>query len=99
MRLRLNAAGRIEAELTIAECWSEIADINADGEIPSRVRAAIAAGTSVAPFVPQNGVHAEDAIDGIIFRVLFNHENRTRVLEGKAAITPQQFITALRALS
>jgi hypothetical protein len=33
-----------------------------------------------------------------IERVLFNHENRIRVLEGKAAITREQFITALKTL-
>jgi hypothetical protein len=35
---------------------------------------------------------------GIAFRVLFNHENRIRALEGKAAITATQFRTAVKAL-
>lgn len=34
----------------------------------------------------------------IIGKVLFNHENRIRALEGKAAITAAQFITAIKAL-
>lgn len=33
-----------------------------------------------------------------IGKALFNHENRIRALEGKAAITKDQFIVALKAL-
>jgi len=33
-----------------------------------------------------------------VFHVAFNHENRIRVLEGKAAITKEQFKAALAAL-
>ncbi len=42
----------------------------------------------------------EFAIDqlGAAFKVLFNHENRVRALEGKAAITALQFRTAVKAL-
>jgi hypothetical protein len=39
-----------------------------------------------------------DAWDIISLKVAFNHENRIRVLEGKAAITLAQFKTAVRAL-
>jgi chitodextrinase len=31
-------------------------------------------------------------------KVMFNHENRIRALEGKAAVTAAQFMTAVRAL-
>ncbi len=37
-------------------------------------------------------------VDVVAFKVLFNHENRIRVLENKAPITVNQFKTALRAL-
>jgi hypothetical protein len=36
-----------------------------------------------------------DAIDALVLKVLFNHENRIRTLEGKAAISAAQFKTAL----
>lgn len=36
-----------------------------------------------------------DNVDMLVFKVLFNHENRIRTLESKAAITVQQFKTAL----
>lgn len=38
------------------------------------------------------------AFDVLAFKVLFNHENRVRALEGKAAVTAAQFRTALKAL-
>lgn len=38
------------------------------------------------------------AYDMLSFKVLFNHENRVRTLEGKAAITAAQFKAALKAL-
>jgi hypothetical protein len=38
------------------------------------------------------------AASKIFARVLFSHENRIRVLEGKAQITRAQFITALKGL-
>lgn len=36
-----------------------------------------------------------DNVDMLVFKVLFNHENRIRALESKATITAQQFKTAL----
>ena len=39
-----------------------------------------------------------DSVDMLIFKVMFNHENRIRALESKAPITPQQFKTALLGL-
>ena len=37
-------------------------------------------------------------VDLVAFTVLFNHENRIRVLEGKATITKAQFIAGVKAL-
>ena len=34
----------------------------------------------------------------VLFRALFNHENRIRTLEGKASITAQQFLNGIAAL-
>lgn len=39
-----------------------------------------------------------DALDLVVLRGLFNHENRIRALEGKAAITLAQFKNAVKAL-
>ena len=38
------------------------------------------------------------AMDMLVFKVLFSHENRVRALEGKAAITAPQFRAALKAM-
>ena len=38
-----------------------------------------------------------DAYDVLTFKVLFDHENRVRALEGKAAISAAQFRAALKA--
>jgi hypothetical protein len=38
------------------------------------------------------------AVDTLIFRVLFNHENRIRTLEAKQPITAEQFRNALKAM-
>ena len=35
---------------------------------------------------------------GAVFRVLLNHENRTRALEGRPAVTLAQFKTAIKVL-
>jgi hypothetical protein len=43
-------------------------------------------------------VAAVDGFDAVALRVLMNHENRIRALEGKQAIQAQQFRTALKAL-
>jgi len=37
-------------------------------------------------------------LDIVAFKVLFNHENRIRALENKAAITATQFKTGVKAL-
>ena len=36
--------------------------------------------------------------DAITLKIAFNHENRLRAIEGKAAITVAQFKTAIRAM-
>lgn len=38
------------------------------------------------------------AIDKVQLKIAFNHENRIRALEGKAAITQQQFLAAIKTL-
>jgi hypothetical protein len=39
-----------------------------------------------------------DAVDSVVFKVLFDHEKRIRVLEGKTGPTIAAFRTALKAL-
>lgn len=39
-----------------------------------------------------------DNVDMLVFKILFNHENRIRTLESKSTITAQQFKTALLAV-
>lgn len=54
----------------------------------------------IAAFNPA-GVVPDDAVDSIeivALKIAFNHENRIRALEGKAAITLAQFKAALRTL-
>jgi hypothetical protein len=43
----------------------------------------------------KRAMRAIDGLDRIQFRLLFNHENRIRVLEGKAQVTAAQFRQAL----
>ena len=40
-----------------------------------------------------------DAVDRVVLRVLFNHENRLRALEGRAPATPAEFRAAIKALT
>lgn len=42
--------------------------------------------------------HARRLMIEIVAKVLFNHENRIRALEGRQAVTPQQFRNALKEL-
>lgn len=41
---------------------------------------------------------APGSLDRAELKTLFNHENRIRALEGKAAITQAQFVNALQAI-
>ena len=47
---------------------------------------------------PRPDADVTGPIDAAVLKVLFNHENRIRAFEGKAAITTAQFITAIKAL-
>lgn len=44
------------------------------------------------------GAQADTVLSHLVFKVLFNHENRIRVLEGKLPITAQQARAAVKAL-
>lgn len=46
----------------------------------------------------QQGAEAQEVIQSSL-KIAFNHENRIRALEGKAAVTRAQFLTAVRALA
>jgi hypothetical protein len=46
----------------------------------------------------QQGTESQEVIQSAL-KVFFNHENRIRALEGKAAVTRAQFLTAVRALA
>jgi predicted secreted protein len=39
-----------------------------------------------------------DSVDMLVFKVLFNHENRIRTLAGQAQVTDIQFRNALKAM-
>lgn len=41
---------------------------------------------------------AMEGLDRLALKVMFNHENRIRALEGKSAITAAQFRAALKAM-
>lgn len=41
---------------------------------------------------------AASAVDIVLGKVLFNHENRIRTLAGQQQVTAQQFVTAVAAL-
>lgn len=58
--------------------------------------AGIAANNAAGQAVRQSD--QENSMDQAAIKVLFNHENRIRVLEAKAAITIAQFVAAIRAL-
>jgi XkdW protein len=47
---------------------------------------------------PRPDADVTGPINQAMMKVLFNHENRIRALEGKAAITAAQFITAIKVL-
>lgn len=47
---------------------------------------------------PRPDADVTGPINAAVLKVLFNHESRLRVLEARPAITPAQFITAIKAL-
>jgi hypothetical protein len=59
----------------------------------------LGAGNTPTPYVAPPPLDALSAWDVISAKILFNHENRIRALEGKAAITAAQFRTAVKALT
>jgi hypothetical protein len=59
----------------------------------------LAAGNTPDPYVPPILLDAVDSMDVVEFKVLFNHENRIRALEGKVAVTAAQFKTGIRNLA
>lgn len=67
--------------------------------VPSALQVQQAAGAIVA--FNAGAIIADDAIDAmdqLMLKVLFNHENRIRVLEAKPPLTVNQFKAALRQL-
>ena len=58
----------------------------------------LAAGNTPDPYVPPPPLDPMDSWDIITLKIAFNHENRIRALEGKAAVTVTQFKTAVKAM-
>jgi hypothetical protein len=56
------------------------------------------AGNTPDPYVAPAPTAQYDRMDAISLKIAFNHENRIRVLEGKATITAAQFRAAVNAL-
>ena len=80
----------------------------ARGNAPTNIDTNANLGAVLAPYSlrPVNasvldGYQTEQATEltvATVAKVCFNHENRIRVLEGKAQVTAQQFITVLKGL-
>jgi hypothetical protein len=80
----------------------------ADGTRPTKIDTTANLGDVLAPYNlrPVNAAvldgytssQSAGLANQIVAKVLFNHENRIRVLEGKATITAQQFLQALKGL-
>lgn len=47
---------------------------------------------------PRPDADVTGSINAAVLKVLFNHENRIRALEAKAAITPAQFVAVIKTL-
>ena len=47
---------------------------------------------------PRPDADVTGPINMAVFKVMFNHENRIRALEGKVAITAAQFLAALKSI-
>jgi hypothetical protein len=54
--------------------------------------------TDVLAFLNPPAINPVDRMDVITLKIMFNHENRIRVLETKAPITVAQFIAAIKAM-
>lgn len=79
-----NTTTKIDSE---ASLWDVLTQ-----QFPAGIAANNAAGQAVRQSDQENNM------DQVALKVLFNHENRIRVLEAKAAITIAQFVAAIRAL-
>lgn len=44
------------------------------------------------------GYQADEVLQKLVFKILFNHENRIRALEGKASISPAQARAVVKGL-
>ena len=58
----------------------------------------LAAGNTPTPYTPPPIPDPIDAWDIITLKIAFQHENRIRALEGKAALTLAQFKAAVKTL-
>lgn len=70
----------------------------ADASLSAELDAYMRAGGTVANYAAPPAMDTVDLMDMVQLRIMFNHENRIRALEGKAAITIAQFKTAIRTL-
>ena len=80
----------------------------ADGTIPTRIAsedelAEVLAQHSIRPtnasVLDKFKIHQASKLTiEVVAKVLFNHENRLRTLQGQPTITPQQFANALKAM-
>lgn len=79
-----------------------------DGTVPSAIDSEVSLGIVLAQAVVRpvtagvldayTGVQVDGILVQTIFKVIFNHENRIRVLEGKPQITVAQARAAIKAL-
>lgn len=70
-------------------------DTNADRK---RYKAWLALGNVPDPAPPPSPPpDATDQLNAVAFKLLFNHENRIRTLEGRAQVTAQQFRAFINA--
>lgn len=66
-----------------------------EGATPAQILAAFPNFAAGDPTVPPP---LSSRIDAATLKILFNHENRVRALEGRAAVTPAQFLAVLQTL-
>lgn len=80
----------------------------ADGTMPTVIDTEANLGAVLAPYLqrPSNsgvldgyaGSQADTVLTHLAFKILFNHENRIRALEGKAAVTAAQARSFVKGL-
>lgn len=79
-----------------------------DGSTPTNIDTEANLGAVLAPYLqrPANvsvldgytGSQADTVLGHLVFKILFQHENRIRALEGKAAVTAAQARTFIKGL-